>query len=88
MARIWLPQHEGKRYEIVKRLRALGVFVPGWQEMDVSHLEEILQWQEEKAGNKKAPEPVRKLPREQVIAGLKDYLGFLRAKRENRRRLY
>jgi len=88
MARIWLPQHVGKRYEIVKRLRALGVFVPGWQEMDVSHLEEILQWQEEKAAKPRPPRPAPRLPREQIIAGLRDYRDFLKARREGRRRLY
>lgn len=88
MPRLWLPQYVGKRYEILKRLRALGVFVPGWQEMDVSHLQEILQWQEEKATKPKPPKPTPTLPREEIIAGLRDYRDHLRARREGRRRIY
>lgn len=88
MPQVWLPQQEGERYEIVKRLRQLGVFVPGWQQLDVSHLRDILQAQEEKAQKPTAPKPVRTVPREQVIEGLRDYLGFLQAQKEGRRRVY
>ena len=88
MPEVWLPQREGERYAIVKRLRQLNIFVPGWQQLDVSHLRDILQAQEEKAGKPTPSKPVRTMPREQVIEGLRDYLTFLRAKKENRKRTY
>ena len=88
MGQLWLPQQEGERWAIVKRLRELGVLVPGWQQLEVSYLQAILDVQLEKAKAPKPPKPVRTVPREQVVAGLRDYLGFLKAKRENRRRFY
>jgi len=88
MPDFWLPQQEGERWAIVKRLRQLNVFVPGWQQLEVSYLQAILDVQEEKAAKPKPPKPVSTMPREQVVAGLRDYLGFLKAKRENRKRFY
>jgi len=88
MGQLWLPRQEGERWAMVKRLRELGVLVPGWQQLDTSHLRDILQAQEEKAKVPKAPKPVSTMPREQVVAGLRDYLAFLKAKGENRRRFY
>ena len=88
MARLWLPKEEGERYAIIKRLRQLGVFVPGWQQLETSYLQAILEAQEEKATKPKPPKPVSTMPRERVVAGLRDYLDFLKAKRESRKRFY
>jgi hypothetical protein len=88
MPKLWLPQHVGERYEITKRLRELNVFVAGAEQLDVSHLRDILQKEEHKAGQVKPKEEVPRLPKEQVQMGLRDYIGFLKARREGRRRVY
>lgn len=88
MARLWLPQPVGERYEIKRRLREIGVFVPDWRTMDISQFREILQWQEEKAAKPKPPKPAPTMSREQIIIGLRDYRDFQKARREGRRRLY
>ena len=88
MPSMWLPKHVGERYDILRRLRALNTFVPGADQLDVSHLRDILQAQEAKAGEPTPPKPVRTIPKEQVAMGLRDYLDFLRAQKEGRRRIY
>lgn len=88
MARVWLPRPVGQRYQMILRLRELGVFVAGAEAMDLSELHEILLWQEERAKQPKPPKPVSKLTRAEVIQGLKEFREFRQARREGRRRLY
>ena len=88
MPRLWLPQHEGVRWEIVKRLRELGVLVPGWQQLEVSHLRDILAKYEEQAAQPKPARQFSFMSREQIAAGLKDWRDFVKAKKEGRRRVY
>ena len=93
MPRIWLPigkprQGASERDQIVLRLRELGVHVPGAHEIDISHLREILAWQEERAATVQPISPPPRLSREQVSQGLRDYRDFQKARREGRRRLY
>lgn len=88
MAGFYLPQEESERWKIVQRLkREFNTFVPGWQLLDVSHLRDILAAQVQEA-RPAAPRPEAKLPREQVIIGLRDFRDFNQARREGRRRLY
>ncbi len=88
MPQMWLPQEEGERRQIVRRLKQeFNTFVPGWQLLDVSHLRDILAAQVQEA-RPAPPRPQGKLPREQVIIGLRDFRDFNQARREGRRRLY
>jgi hypothetical protein len=83
-----MPRHVGARYEIVKRLRQLGVFVPGWQQLEVSHLRDILAKYEEQAANPKPARQFSVMPKEQIAGALKDFRDFTQARREGRRRIY
>ena len=88
MTRIYLPRDVGQRHLMILRLKKLGVFVAGAEEMDLSELHEILLWQEERAKQPKPPKPVSKLTRAEVIQGLKEFREFRQTRSEGRRRLY
>jgi len=88
MTRMWLPSHVGERYETIRRLKELGTYVAGAEQLDVSHLRDILQAEEEKAQVKKPPRPAPRFSREQVAEALKDYRDWQNAQKQGRRRLY
>ena len=87
MTRIYLPRYEITRRQILKRLRELNVYVPGAEQLDVSHLRDILQKEEELAQRPKAPRPERKLPKSEIVLGLQELLDWRRIK-EGGGRLY
>lgn len=89
MTHIYLPRHEIEKRQIVKRLREeFQTFVPGWQQLDVSHLRDILQKEEALSDKAKPPRPEPRLPRDQIRLGLKDYLAWRRLQEESGRRLF
>lgn len=88
MARLWLPKPVGERYQMIKRLRELGVYVAGAETLDLSHLRDILAKYEEQEAKPKPPREFSMMPREQVAAALKDWRDFVKARREGRRRVY
>ena len=85
MTRIYLPRHQIERLEIMRRLRELNVFIPGWEQLDTRHLRDILQKEEELAGRPKPPKPERKMPKDQIVLGLKEFLAFQRSREAGRR---
>src|SRR3990172_1539125 len=101
MAKLWLPLSAAPRHavrdhreELMQRLRDINVSVPGAEALDLSHLRDLVEWQEEQAGvdaRKALERPAHQpkgLPREQVIEGLREYFAYLRPRREGRKRLY
>jgi hypothetical protein len=87
------PVHE-ERDELMNRLMRIKVMIPGAQRMELSELRDLVQWQEErhavdiqKALWRPANRP-KKLTREQVQTGLREYLAFIRPRMEGRQRIY
>lgn len=89
MTRIYLPRHEIEKRQIVKRLREeFQTYVPGWQQLDASHLRDILQKEEALSDKPKPPKPESKLSKDEIRLGLKDYLAWRRLHEDGGRRLF
>lgn len=88
MGKLWLPQRVGERWQIVRRLRQLGVLVPGWEQLEVSYLRDLLQKEEHLARQPKPEKQFSTKPKEEVAAALRDVRDFKAARREGRRRIY
>ena len=83
-----------ERDRLLNRLVELRVILPDAEQMEMTKLRDYVQWQEERAEHhakaallRPAHQP-KKLSREQVITGLREYHEYRKARREGRRRLY
>jgi len=98
---LWLPirsQLRPVREErdlLLNRLVELRVLVPGAKDLELSELRDLVQWQEERKADdikkalwRPAYRP-KKLSRQQVVIGLREYYHeFVIPRREGRKRLY
>lgn len=89
MARLWLPKPEGERYFIMKRLKELNVYVAGAEHLELAHLRDILQAQEE-GGRLPIPkyEPDTSVPKEVIAQELKAVKRHIEERRAGRKKFY
>lgn len=83
-----------ERDELLNQLIDLNVIVPGAEEMEIQQLRDYVAWQTERKAQdvrrlllRPAHQPKR-LSREEVITGLREYYEHIKARRENRQRIY
>ena len=80
--KLFLPTPVGERYEIIKKLRKLNVFVAGWEITDIVQLRDMLQEEEELARKKRiAKTPLSVAKRKEVGKALKEYREYLEVRK-------
>jgi hypothetical protein len=101
MAELWLPMRamvrpvNSERDELLNKLIELRVRVPGAEELEISELRDLVQWQTErravdikKALWRPANRP-KKYRRQDVLTALRDYYhNYVIPRRENRKHIY
>lgn len=84
-----------ERDELLNRLMRIRVIIPGAETMEIQQLRDYVQWQEERHAEDvkkllwRPAHQKKKLPRDQVIIGLREYFHqYIVPRRENRKRIY